>query len=192
MEIFLICTSAVAIAEIGDRTQLLALLLASRFKKPWPVIGGIFVATIFNHALAAWFGIEVSRWITPHVLAWVLGISFILTGLWMLIPDKESDETGQKFSRFGPFLTTTIAFFIVEIGDKTQIATVALAARFHDLALVASATTLGMMLANVPVVFLGNAAAGRLPLNYVRAVSATIFFALGILAILDALGVSLS
>ncbi len=191
MEVFLICTSAVAIAEIGDRTQLLALLLATRFKRPWPVIAGIFVATIINHGLASWLGIEISGWLTPKTLSWLLGISFIATGLWMLIPDKASDESAQKFSRFGPFLTTAFAFFIVEIGDKTQIATMALAARFNDLALVATATTFGMMLANVPVVFLGNAAAERLPLQYVRTTAAAIFFALGVLAILEALNISI-
>lgn len=188
MEAFFISLSAVAIAEIGDKTQLLTLVLAARFAKPLSLIAGIFVATIVNHALAAEAGILVAAWATPEILQWVLGVSFLAGGVWMLIPD-EAGEISDKASRFGPFIATTIAFFIAEMGDKTQLATVGLAARFHDLVYVAAGTTFGMMLANVPVVFLGEAAAKFLPLQLVRGTAASIFFALGLVTVLEALGI---
>ncbi len=188
MEAFFISLSAVAVAEIGDKTQLLTLILATRFMKPLPIIAGIFVATIVNHALAAEAGVLVANWLTPHVLQWALGISFVAGGVWMLIPDKAGDAPDEA-SRFGPFVTTTIAFFLAEMGDKTQLATIGLGARFHDLFSVAAGTTLGMMAANVPVVFLGEAAAKALPLELVRGAAAAIFFALGIVTMLEALGI---
>ncbi|MEN6542521.1 TMEM165/GDT1 family protein [Parvibaculum sp.] len=188
MEAFFLSLSAVAIAEIGDKTQLLSLVLATRFRKPLPIIAGIFVATILNHALAAEVGILVAKWLTPQVLQWVLGVSFVAGGVWMLIPDKEGEVPGGV-SRFGPFVTTAIAFFLAEMGDKTQFATIGLAARFNALFTVAAGTTIGMMLANVPVVVLGDAAAKALPLALVRGVAAAIFFALGLVTILEALGI---
>ncbi|MGB3811055.1 MAG: TMEM165/GDT1 family protein [Parvibaculum sp.] len=189
MEAFLISMSAVAVAEIGDKTQLLALVFAARFRKPLPIIAGIFVATIVNHALAAELGILVASWLTPQILNWVLGVSFLAAGVWMLIPDKVDDVSDGTGSRFGPFITTTIAFFLAEMGDKTQLATIGLAARFHDLLAVAGGTTIGMMIANVPAVFLGEAAAKALPMQLVRGTAAAIFVALGCVAILEALGI---
>jgi putative Ca2+/H+ antiporter (TMEM165/GDT1 family) len=186
MEAFFISLSAVAVAEIGDKTQLLALVLAARFRKPLPIIAGIFVATIVNHALAAELGILIAGWLTPEILNWVLGVSFIAAGIWMLIPDKV-DEVSDQGSRFGPFITTTIAFFLAEMGDKTQFATIGLAARFHDLLSVAAGTTIGMMIANVPAVLLGDVAAKALPMQLVRGTAAAIFIALGCVAILEAL-----
>ena len=180
MEAFLTSTGIVAIAEIGDKTQLLAILLASKFRRPWAICAGIFAATVLNHLLAASFGTLVAAWIGPEVMRWVLGISFIAMGAWVLIPDKmDDDEAGTDKRRFGAFLTTTIAFFLVEMGDKTQIATVALGARFDNLYLVTLGTTCGMMLANVPAVFLGEAATRVVPLNIVRMVAAAIFVAIG-------------
>jgi putative Ca2+/H+ antiporter (TMEM165/GDT1 family) len=188
VEAFFISLSAVAIAEIGDKTQLLTLVLAARFGKPWPLIAGIFVATILNHTIAAELGVLIAGALTPHVLQWVLAVSFFAGGVWMLIPDKAGEVPSGVASRFGPFLTTTIAFFLAEIGDKTQVATIGLAARFHDVALVAAGTTLGMMLANVPVVFVGEAAAKFLPMQLVHGAAAAIFIALGCVTALEALG----
>ncbi|MDO8420783.1 MAG: TMEM165/GDT1 family protein [Parvibaculum sp.] len=188
MDAFLISLSAVAIAEIGDKTQLLALVLAARFRKPLPIIAGIFVATIINHALAAELGILIAVWLTPHILSWILGVSFIAAGVWMLIPDK-TDELGEGVSqRYGPFVTTLVAFFLAEMGDKTQFATIGLAARFHDLIAVASGTTIGMMLANVPAVLLGDVAAKALPMQLVRGTAATIFVVLGVVTLLEVTG----
>ncbi|HEY4345263.1 MAG TPA: TMEM165/GDT1 family protein [Parvibaculum sp.] len=187
MEAFFISLSGVAIAEIGDKTQLLALVLAARFRKPLPIIAGIFVATIVNHALAAELGILIAGWLTPEILNWALGVSFLAAGVWMLIPDKEGELSDGVAARFGPFLTTTIAFFIAEMGDKTQLATIGLAARFHDLLSVAAGTTLGMMIANVPAVLLGEVAAKALPMQLVRGTAAAIFIALGCVTILEAL-----
>jgi putative Ca2+/H+ antiporter (TMEM165/GDT1 family) len=186
MQAFLVSLGAVTLAEIGDKTQLLALLLAVRFRAPWQIVGGIFGATVVNHLLAAWVGTLIAAWLTPNVLAWTLAVSFIVMGLWTLIPDKH-DEEPKSASRFGPFLATLIAFFLVEMGDKTQIATVALAARFDDFLTVAAGTTLGMLVADVPVVFLGGAAAKRLPLKLIRALAACVFLALGVVALLNAL-----
>jgi len=169
----------VALAEIGDKTQLLALLLATKFKRPWPIVLGILVATLANHAFASAVGAWVVNFIGAHTLGWILGLSFIAMALWTLIPDSAPDEAAAT-PRHGVFLTTVVAFFIVEMGDKTQLATVALAAQFHTIVLVVIGTTLGMMLANVPVVFAGDALIRRVPLKVVRVVTALSFLALGV------------
>ena len=183
MEAFFVSTGLVAVAEIGDKTQLLALLLATRFRKPVPIVLGILCATLANHALAAWAGAEVARWIGPEWMRWILSATFVAMAAWCLIPDK-ADDGPQAAKQAGAFLATLVAFFIVEIGDKTQIATVALAARFHSLLAVTAGTTLGMLLANAPVVLFGDAIAKRLPLRVVRIVAALLFVALGLAAIL--------
>ena len=184
MEAFIISATVVAIAEIGDKTQLLALVLAARFRRPLPIILGILVATLANHGLAAWLGSLVADWLGGDWLRWIIGLSFIAMAVWIMVPDKLDDER-KLTNGFGPFLATLVAFFIVEIGDKTQIATVALAIRFNDLLLVTCGTTLGMMLANIPAVLLGNVAATRVPLKLVHGIAAGIFAVLGILAIAD-------
>jgi Ca2+/H+ antiporter, TMEM165/GDT1 family len=183
IEAFLVSTGVVALAEIGDKTQLLALVLAARFRKPWPIVFGILVATILNHALAGAIGSWIANAIGPVWMRWILGASFIAMAIWILIPDK-IDELEAKPPRFGIFITTLIAFFIVEMGDKTQIATVALAAKYPSLLAVVAGTTAGMMLANVPAVLLGDVAAKKLPLKLVRTVAAAIFLILGILVLL--------
>jgi|TARA_Y100001972_G_scaffold124758_1_gene174616 putative Ca2+/H+ antiporter (TMEM165/GDT1 family) len=184
MEAFLVATGIVALAEMGDKTQLLSLVLAARFRKPWPIVLGIFAATIVNHALAGAVGAWVTRALGPDVLRWILGISFIAMAIWMLIPDKLDDEDTPKTSRFGVFGTTLVAFFLAEMGDKTQIATVMLAARFtHDYLWVVVGTTLGMMLANAPVVFLGERIVRKVPIKLVHTISAVIFLGLGLLAL---------
>lgn len=182
MEALLVSTAVVAIAEIGDKTQLLALVLAARFRKPVPIILGILIATIANHALAAWAGTAVAEWAGPDVLRWVLGLSFLAMAAWIMVPDKVEGDACSKPGH-GAFLSTLLAFFILEIGDKTQIATIALAARFHDLPLVTAGTTLGMMLANVPAVLLGQAASPKFPLKVVHGAAALIFAAMGILTL---------
>ena len=182
MEAFLVSTGAVALGEIGDKTQLLALLLAAKFRRPVPIILGILVATLVNHALAGAVGTAVAGWLGPQLLRWVIGLSFLAMAAWMLVPDKLEDEaTGPQ--RFGVFGTTLIAFFLAEMGDKTQIATVALAARYADLASVVAGTTLGMMLANVPAVLLGHKAATKLPVRLVHGIAAAIFAVLGVLTL---------
>ncbi|MGJ7612996.1 MULTISPECIES: TMEM165/GDT1 family protein [unclassified Variovorax] len=184
MEAFLVATGVVALAEMGDKTQLLALLLAARFRKPWPIVLGIFVATIVNHALAGAVGNYITHWLGPEVLRWILGGSFIAMAAWMLIPDKLDDDDARGASKFGVFGTTVIAFFLAEMGDKTQIATVMLAARFtHDYLWVVAGTTLGMMLANAPVVWLGDKIVQRVPIKLVHGISAAIFLVLGIIMI---------
>lgn len=175
----LLSAGTVALAEIGDKTQLLALLLAARYRKPWPIIGGIFVATLLNHAFAAWFGSLVAQWLQPESLRWIVAASFIAVALWTLKPDT-LDEDDSPVSARGAFITTTIAFFVAEIGDKTQIATVLLAAKYTPLWEVVVGTTVGMLLANVPVVLLGSRFADRLPLRAARYVAATVFAGLGI------------
>ena len=183
MEAFFVSTGLVAIAEIGDKTQLLALMLAARYRKPLPIVLGILCATLANHALAAWVGALVAAWVGADAMRWILGASFIVMAGWCLIPDKAEDGP-QSTRQAGAFLATLVAFFIVEIGDKTQIATVALAARFNSLLAVTAGTTAGMMLANVPVVLFGDAIARRLPLAIVRAVAAALFVTLGLAAFL--------
>lgn len=178
MEALLVSTGVVALAEIGDKTQLLALLLATRFRAPWPIVAGILVATIANHALASAVGSWIVQFVGPDAMRWILGISFLLMAGWTLIPDSAPDESAG-FSRYGVFLATVIAFFLVEMGDKTQIATVALAAQFQSMVWVVLGTTLGMMLANVPVVFAGDAIIKRVPLAKVRYIAAASFVLLG-------------
>jgi len=185
MEAFFLSTGIVALAEIGDKTQLLALLLAARFKKPVPIILGIFAATVLNHAGAAWLGHVATGFIDMNILRWVLGISFIAMAAWMLIPDKLDDDT-RLFERFGVFGATCIAFFLAEMGDKTQIATVALSARYMDATIgVVMGTTLGMMLANVPAVLLGEVAARKLPVELVHKIAAGIFAVVGVLTLVS-------
>ena len=184
MQAFLVSTGIVALAEMGDKTQLLALVLAARFRKPWPIVLGIFVATIANHAMAGALGAWVTTLISPQALRWMLGASFIAMALWMLIPDKLDDETDKKPPRFGVFGTTVLVFFLAEMGDKTQIATVMLAAQYEAYAGVIAGTTLGMMLANAPVVWLGERVTRLVPLRVVHIVSALIFAGLGVTALL--------
>lgn len=179
MDALLVSTLAVAIAEIGDKTQLLALVLAARYRKPWPIIAGILVATLANHALAAWFGSLVTGWVSPEVLRWAVVISFLAVAAWALVPDK-LDEGEVKAPRFGPFLATLVAFFLVEMGDKTQVATVVLAAQYSPLWQVVAGTTLGMAIANVPVVLLGSRFAAKLPLKAARWAAAAVFLALAL------------
>ena len=173
-----VSTLTVALAEIGDKTQLLALLLAARFRKPWPIAWGILVATLLNHALAGWLGAMAASWLTPQVLRWVVAASFIGIALWTLKPDKLEDDAALPAR--GAFIATTIAFFIAEIGDKTQVATVLLATRYEPLWQVVAGTTVGMLLANVPVVLLGSRFASRLPLKAARIAAALVFLALGL------------
>ncbi len=186
MEAFLISTGVVALAEIGDKTQLLALVLAARFRRPVPIVLGILVATLVNHAIAGAAGAWLAAAIGPTALRWILGLSFLAMAAWTLIPDRLDDGDGASPAtpRFGVFGTTLVAFFLLEMGDKTQIATVALAARYASLAAVVAGTTLGMMLANVPAVLLGEAAANRLPMQLVHRVAAAIFLALGVTVLL--------
>lgn len=178
MEAFLVSTGLVAVAEIGDKTQLLAMILAAKFRRPVPIILGILVATILNHTGAAALGFVVARWLSGPTFQILVGVGFIAMALWALIPDKD-DEGAANRAAGGVFLTTVVAFFLVEIGDKTQIATTLLAARFQDIAVVAAGTTLGMMIANVPAVLLGEAATRIVPLRYVRVGAALIFLILG-------------
>lgn len=173
-----ISTGTVALAEIGDKTQLLALLLAARFRKPWPIICGILVATLLNHALAGWLGSVAAQWLTPQVLRWVVAGSFLAIALWTLKPDTL--DQGQPLPARGAFVATTIAFFIAEIGDKTQVATILLAARYTPLWEVVIGTTFGMLLANVPVVLVGARFSQRLPLRAARLIAAAVFAALGL------------
>lgn len=173
-----ISAGTVALAEIGDKTQLLALLLAARFRKPWPIICGILVATLLNHALAGWLGSVAAQWLTPQVLRWVVAGSFLAIALWTLKPDTL--DQGQPLPARGAFVATTIAFFIAEIGDKTQVATILLAARYTPLWEVVIGTTFGMLLANVPVVLVGARFSQRLPLRAARLIAAAVFAALGL------------
>ncbi len=179
MEAFLISTGIVALAEIGDKTQLLAFILAAKFRKPWPIIWGILIATLFNHGFAGALGSWITTVLGPQTLRWILGLSFLGMAVWTLIPDK-FDEKDAKLARFGVFGTTLIAFFLAEMGDKTQIATVALAAQFKAFIAVVAGTTFGMMIANVPAVLLGNRIADKMPVRFVHAVAAAIFAVLGI------------
>jgi putative Ca2+/H+ antiporter (TMEM165/GDT1 family) len=184
MEAFLVSTGIVALAEMGDKTQLLALILAARFKKPWPIVAGILVATLVNHALAGAAGAWVTTLIGPQLLRWILGASFLAMAAWMLVPDKIDADEDEKPPRYGVFFTTVLVFFLAEMGDKTQIATVMLAARYDAIASVVAGTTLGMMLANAPVVWLGERVTRLVPLRAVHIVSAIIFAGLGLAALL--------
>jgi putative Ca2+/H+ antiporter (TMEM165/GDT1 family) len=184
IEAFLVSTGIVALAEIGDKTQLLAIVLAARFRKPLPIIFGILIATLLNHAAAGFLGVWVSHLVGPTAMRWALGVSFILMAGWMLIPDKIEDAEQASTSKLGVFGATLIAFFLLEIGDKTQIATIALAAKYEALAAVVLGTTLGMMIANVPAVFVGDIAAKKINLRVVHAIAATVFAVLGVLVLL--------
>jgi putative Ca2+/H+ antiporter (TMEM165/GDT1 family) len=183
LQALLVSTGVVALAEIGDKTQLLALVLAARWRKPIPIILGILVATILNHALAGAVGAWLAAAIGPQAMRWILGLSFLAMAAWILVPDKADDEAAAREPRYGVFLATLVTFFLVEMGDKTQIATVALAAKYASLWAVVAGTTLGMMLANVPAVLVGEAAAKSLPLGVVRGVAAVIFAVLGVLVL---------
>ena len=183
MEAFLVSTAIVTLAEMGDKTQLLSLVLAARFRKPWPIVLGIFVATLANHALAGAVGSWVTTVLGPQVLRWVLGLSFIAMAVWMLIPDKLDDDGDGAAPRFGVCGTTLVAFFLAEMGDKTQVATVMLAAQYSAYFWVVAGTTLGMMLANAPVVWLGDRLVKKVPIRVVHLVSALIFLVLGLLAL---------
>lgn len=183
MEALIVSASIVALAEIGDKTQLLAFILAAKFRKPTPIILGILVATLANHAFAGAVGAWVTSVISPEALRWILGLSFIGMAIWTLIPDK-FDEDEVKLARLGVFGTTLIAFFLAEMGDKTQVATVALAAQYQALVSVIAGTTLGMMTANVPAVLLGDRIAHRMPIRAVHLVASLLFAALGVATLL--------
>jgi putative Ca2+/H+ antiporter (TMEM165/GDT1 family) len=180
VEAFLVSTGIVALAEMGDKTQLLSLVLAARYRRPWPIILGILIATIVNHAFAGALGGWVSSVLGKETLRWLLGISFLAMAVWIVIPDR-IDASRTQVERFGVLGTTIVAFFLAEMGDKTQIATVALAAKYAAVAAVVTGTTLGMMAANVPAVMLGDRLAGKIPLRLARAVAAGIFAVLGLL-----------
>jgi putative Ca2+/H+ antiporter (TMEM165/GDT1 family) len=186
MEAFLVSISTVALAEMGDRTQLLSLLLATRFRKPWPILAGVFVATLVNHALAGVVGVWIGHRLSPAILDAAVGISMVGMALWMLQPDTLSENDGKQTQR-GVFLTTLVAFFIAEIGDKTQIATLALAAGYANLSAVVAGTTCGMLAANVPVVFLGNAFAGRLPMRAIHYATTLLLIVIGAVFIIRAI-----
>jgi putative Ca2+/H+ antiporter (TMEM165/GDT1 family) len=181
LEAFTVSTSVVALGEIGDKTQLLALILAARYRAPRAIIAGILVATLVNHAAAAALGAWLTRVVDPTWLRWGLGASFIAVAVWMLVPDKIDDDVGGKdLSRYGVFWLTVVAFFLAEMGDKTQIATVMLAARYEALVVVTAGTTLGMMIANVPAVLLGDRVVKKLPVQWVHRIAAVVFASIGV------------
>ena len=184
LDAFLVSTVAVAVAEIGDKTQLLALMLVARFARPAPILFAILIATLANHAAAALLGASVVDWIGESALRWGVGLSFLVIAAWILVPDQGDRGIGWC-ERLGVFGTSLVTFFLAEIGDKTQIATVVLAARYDTILWVTAGTTLGMMLANLPVVVIGGMAAGRLPLPAVRVVAAATFALLGIMALFE-------
>ncbi len=186
MEAFLVSTGVVALGEMGDKTQLLAIVLAAMFRRPWPIVAGILVATLANHAAAGALGGWVAQALGPDVLRWVIGVSFLAMAGWMLIPDKMDDDALGTERRFGVFGTTVVAFFLAEMGDKTQIATVAMAARYEDALLVVIGTTLGMMISNVPAVFAGDKLANRIPMKLVHSIAAAVFAVLGVATLLGA------
>ncbi|MGS0753830.1 TMEM165/GDT1 family protein [Roseateles sp. GG27B] len=184
---FLVSTGVVALAEIGDKTQLLAFLLAARFRKPLPICLGIFIATVVNHAAAGALGAWITSQVSPQTMRWVLGVGFLAMAIWTLIPDKIDAEVegGGRF-KMGVLGTTLVAFFLAEMGDKTQIATVALAAQYQSFIAVVMGTTLGMMLANVPAVYLGDRMSGKMPVRLVHSIAALIFAALGVATLMGA------
>ena len=184
MEALLVSTGVVALAEMGDKTQLLAFILAARFKKPLPIIAGILCATIVNHGLAGALGAWITTAVSPRVLRWVLGMSFLGMAAWTMIPDKIEDDETRAAGRFGIFGATLITFFLAEMGDKTQIATVAMAAHYAAPLLVVVGTTLGMLLADVPAVFMGEKLAGRIPMSLLHGVAAAVFALLGVATLL--------
>ncbi|MCC7288715.1 MAG: TMEM165/GDT1 family protein [Burkholderiaceae bacterium] len=190
MEAFLWSTGVVALGEMGDKTQLLALVLAARFKRPWPIVAGIAVATLANHALAAAVGHWIALQLGATVLRWAVGLGFIAMAAWMLVPDRlDGDDAVARGGHWGVFVTTVVAFFLAEMGDKTQLATVALAARFADLGSVVAGTTAGLLLADAPVVWLGDAMSRRLPMKGLHRVAALIMAVLGVLALANVGGV---
>jgi len=186
MESFLVSTGVVALAEIGDKTQLLAFILAARFKKPVPIIAGILLATLINHGMAGALGAWITSTLSPDILRWVLGASFIGMAIWTLIPDKIDDEETQIASKLGVFGATLITFFLAEMGDKTQIATIAMAAHYAMPLTVVAGTTLGMLIADVPAVFAGDKLAAKIPMRLVHGIAAAIFAALGVATLLGA------
>ena len=186
MESLLVSTGVVALAEIGDKTQLLAFILAARFKKPLPIIIGILAATVINHGLAGALGAWITSTISPEVLRWVLGASFIGMAIWTMIPDKIEEEETQIAQRFGIFGATFIMFFLAEMGDKTQIATVAMAAHYSAPLMVVIGTTLGMLIADVPAVFAGDNLANKVPMRLVHSIAAAVFALLGVATLLGA------
>ena len=186
MESFWVSTGVVALAEMGDKTQLLAFLLAARFKRPVPIIAGIFLATIVNHGLAGALGVWITTTLSPQIMRWVLGISFLAMAAWTLIPDKIEDEKSSMTTRFGVFGATLVTFFLAEMGDKTQVATVAMAAHYQDAWKVVAGTTLGMMIADVPAVFLGDKLSAKLSLKWLHAAAALVFAALGVATLMGA------
>ncbi len=186
MQAWLISTGVVALAEMGDKTQLLAFILAARFKRPLPIIGGILVATLFNHGLAGALGAWITTSVSPQLLRWILGLSFLAMAAWTLIPDRIEAEESAVAQRLGVFGATVLTFFLAEMGDKTQLATVALAAHYGTPLPVILGTTLGMLLADVPAVFIGNRLADRIPMRLVHAIAAAIFALLGIVTLLGA------
>jgi Ca2+/H+ antiporter, TMEM165/GDT1 family len=186
LEALAVSTGVVALGEIGDKTQLLALLLAARFRKPLPIIAGIFVATLLNHAGASALGSWLTQVLDPTWVRWSLGLSFLAVAAWMLIPDRADDVDRGTTGRFGVFGITTVAFFLTEMGDKTQIATVMLAAKYQSLVTVTAGTTLGMMIANVPAVLLGDKAVKFVPIAWVHRIAAVVFASLGVLVLADA------
>lgn len=185
MDAFLVSTSVVVLAEIGDKTQLLAFILAAKFRKPVPIILGILAATLVNHGFAGAVGSWITSMVSPTTLRWVLGVSFIGMAAWTLIPDKFEEEDA-KLARFGVFGTTLIAFFLAEMGDKTQFATIALAAKYHTFYEVVAGTTLGMMIADVPAVLLGDRIAKKIPVRLMHVVTALIFSIIGMVTLLGA------
>ena len=186
MESFWVSTGVVALAEMGDKTQLLAFLLAARFKRPVPIIAGIFLATIVNHGLAGALGAWITTTMSPQTMRWVLGISFLAMAAWTLIPDKMEEGESTIATRFGVFGATLVTFFLAEMGDKTQVATVAMAAHYGDAWKVVAGTTLGMMIADVPAVFLGDKLSAKLSLKWVHAAAALVFAALGVATLMGA------
>jgi len=188
METLLVSTGVVALAEIGDKTQLLAFILAARFKKPLPIIAGILCATVINHGLAGALGAWITSAVSPQMLRWVLGASFLAMAAWTLVPDKIEDEETKIASRLGVFGATFITFFLAEMGDKTQVATIAMAAHYANPVLVVVGTTLGMLIADVPAVFVGDRFASRIPMKLVHGIAAAVFAVLGVATLMGAGG----
>jgi Ca2+/H+ antiporter, TMEM165/GDT1 family len=179
LEALTVSTGVVALGEMGDKTQLLALVLAARYRKPWPIVAGILVATLANHALASALGTWLTQVLDPQWLRWLLGGSFIAVALWMLVPDRHEDTGTQATNPLGVFGITTVAFFLAEMGDKTQVATVMLAAKYNALVAVTAGTTLGMLIANVPAVLLGEGIVRRVPIGWVHRIAAIAFASIG-------------
>lgn len=182
MQAFLSSVFPVLLAEIGDKTQLLTLFLAARFAQKYAIIAGMLAATLLNHIVSAWFGVLLAEWATPTVMAWIAGVCFILVGVWLLKPDKDQ-PLNHRHLRYGAFITTCILFFVAEIGDKTQLATITLAARYHDVFSVVTGSTLGILLANVPAIFLGARLVNKLPLKAIRISACLLFCLLGVLTL---------